>query len=128
MARILIIGADGQVGWELQRSMAALGEVVTAGPSLADHTLVLADAEYIQSLFEQLQPVLVINSGDYSAVDHAETYSDLAWAVLMFAWAEDMALLTGVDAVTDGGAARRNFTRLLSAYAGPEAAGDGLGS
>lgn len=81
MARILIIGADGQVGWELQRSMAALGEVVTAGPSLADHTLDLADAENIQSLFEQLQPGLVINAAAYTAVDQAETDSDLAWAV-----------------------------------------------
>lgn len=44
---------------------------------------------------------------------------DLAWAVLMFAWAEDMALLARVGPVTDGGASRRNFKRLLSAYAAP---------
>lgn len=44
---------------------------------------------------------------------------DLAWAVLMFAWAEDMALLARVDEVTDAGASRRNFKRLLNAYAAP---------
>jgi AcrR family transcriptional regulator len=48
---------------------------------------------------------------------------DLAWAILMFAWAEDMALLAKVLPVTEGGAARRNFARLLSAYAAPGAAG-----
>jgi TetR/AcrR family fatty acid metabolism transcriptional regulator len=42
---------------------------------------------------------------------------DLAWAILMFAWAEDMALLTNVEAVTTGGASRRNFKLLLAAYA-----------
>lgn len=41
---------------------------------------------------------------------------DLAWAILMFAWAEDMALLTKIDAVTKGGASQRNFARLLAAY------------
>lgn len=46
---------------------------------------------------------------------------DLAWAVLMFAWAEDMALLASVDQITTGGASRRNFMRLLAAYAPPEA-------
>ncbi len=44
---------------------------------------------------------------------------DLAWAILMFAWAEDMALLTSVEAVTTAGASRRNFMRLLDAYAPP---------
>jgi AcrR family transcriptional regulator len=44
---------------------------------------------------------------------------DLAWAVMMFAWAEDMALLSHVDEVTEGGASRRNFLRLLSTYAAP---------
>jgi AcrR family transcriptional regulator len=44
---------------------------------------------------------------------------DVAWAILMFAWAEDMALLSNCKPVTDGGAARRNFARLLSVYAAP---------
>jgi AcrR family transcriptional regulator len=46
---------------------------------------------------------------------------DVAWAILMFAWAEDMALLANCKPVTDGGAARRNFSRLLSVYATPGA-------
>jgi TetR/AcrR family fatty acid metabolism transcriptional regulator len=49
---------------------------------------------------------------------------DLAWAILMFAWAEDMALLARVDEVTGGGASRRNFARLLSAYATPSGMGE----
>jgi AcrR family transcriptional regulator len=49
---------------------------------------------------------------------------DLAWAILMFAWAEDMALLSNVQAVTTDGVSHRNFTRLLAAYA-PPSSGDG---
>lgn len=44
---------------------------------------------------------------------------DLAWAVMMFAWAEDMALLSKIDGVTTDGASHRNFKRLLAAYAAP---------
>ncbi len=46
---------------------------------------------------------------------------DLAWAILMFAWAEDMALLTDIEAVTTAGASHRNFKLLLDAYAPPRA-------
>jgi AcrR family transcriptional regulator len=52
---------------------------------------------------------------------------DLAWAILMFAWAEDLALLSRVMPVTDGGAARRNFARLLTVYAAPPTNGAGSG-
>jgi TetR/AcrR family fatty acid metabolism transcriptional regulator len=47
---------------------------------------------------------------------------DLAWAILMFAWAEDMALLARVEAVTEGGVSHRNFRRLFASYLTPEAA------
>jgi AcrR family transcriptional regulator len=47
---------------------------------------------------------------------------DLAWAVLIFAWAEDMALLARVGQVVDEGVSRRNFARLLAAYAPPAGA------
>ena len=47
---------------------------------------------------------------------------DLAWAVLMLAWAEDMALLVRADEVTTG-ASQRNFRRLLEAYAPPDTKG-----
>jgi len=44
---------------------------------------------------------------------------DLAWAVMMFAWAEDMALLSKIDGVTTDGASHRNFKLLLATYAAP---------
>ncbi len=81
MPRILIIGADGQVGWELQRSMASLGEVVTAGPHQANYLLDLADKNSIETLLRQLQPQLIVNAAAYTAVDQAESDSELAWAV-----------------------------------------------
>ena len=49
--------------------------------------------------------------------------ADVVWAILMFAWAEDMALLARVDEVIEGGSSRRNFVRLLSTYAPPGSAG-----
>ena len=51
--------------------------------------------------------------------------ADLAWAVLMFAWAEDMALLSRVEEVTKGGASRRNFQRLIATYKPSDSAAPG---
>lgn len=76
--------------------------------------------------YELLLPIVEEGQREGSIRSDVEP-GDLAWAVLMFAWAEDMALLARVDAVTDGGAARRNFMRLLSVYASP-AAGTGAAS
>jgi hypothetical protein len=70
--------------------------------------------------YELLLPIVEEGQREGSIRSDVEP-GDLAWAVLMFAWAEDMALLASVDPVTIGGAARRNFTRLLAAYAPPEA-------
>jgi hypothetical protein len=44
---------------------------------------------------------------------------DVAWAVLMFAWAEDYGLLQGVDQPMTEGASLRNFKRLLACFAPP---------
>ena len=45
---------------------------------------------------------------------------DLAWGVIMCAWAEDMALLNDAREVTIGGVSRRNFSRFLATFAPPE--------
>jgi AcrR family transcriptional regulator len=71
--------------------------------------------------FDLLLPIVEEGQREGSIRADVEA-GDLAWAILMFAWAEDMALLANCRPVTDGGAARRNFARLLSVYAGPVAA------
>ena len=70
--------------------------------------------------YELLVPIVEEGQRDGSIRSDVDP-GDLAWAVLMFAWAEDMALLARVEQVTDGGASRRNLKRLLTSYATPEA-------
>jgi dTDP-4-dehydrorhamnose reductase len=71
---ILLLGKDGQVGWQLQRSLAPHGEVIACGRSECD----LADLERLRSLVRQLKPSVIVNASAYTAVDRAESEPDLA--------------------------------------------------
>jgi dTDP-4-dehydrorhamnose reductase len=75
--RILLIGRDGQVGWELRRALAPLGEVVAAGRAELD----LADAGALRRAVREAAPALIVNAAAYTAVDRAESEPDLAMAV-----------------------------------------------
>jgi len=76
---ILLIGADGQVGWELQRTLAPLGHLIRATLNGRwEGTLNLADASSITRLIKDTQPHAVINAAAYTPVDKAETERDLA--------------------------------------------------
>lgn len=75
--KILLTGAGGQVGWELERALAPLGEVVAT-----DHRqLDLAQPEQIRAFVRQLQPSLIVNPAAYTAVDKAEQEPGLAHAI-----------------------------------------------
>jgi dTDP-4-dehydrorhamnose reductase len=69
MKRILLLGANGQVGWELQRSLAPLGELVACTRADAD----LAQPAQLQQLVERLTPDIIVNAAAYTAVDKAES-------------------------------------------------------
>ncbi len=75
--KILLLGKDGQVGWQLQRSLAPHGEVVACGRDRCD----LADLEQIRSIVREIRPAILVNAAAYTAVDRAETESDLAWRI-----------------------------------------------
>ncbi|MCU0956454.1 MAG: dTDP-4-dehydrorhamnose reductase [Hydrogenophaga sp.] len=77
LSRILLTGKNGQVGFELQRALAPLGEVVAVGTADCD----LADADAIRSLVQRVQPQLIVNPAAYTAVDKAESDSDQAHAI-----------------------------------------------
>ncbi len=81
MTRILLTGCDGQVGFELQKTLAPLGEVVAVDQAQCD----LADAQAIRSLVRKVQPHIIVNAAAYTAVDKAESEPELAMAVN--AWA-----------------------------------------
>ncbi len=72
--RILLFGANGQLGWELQRSLATLGEVV-APPRTGDGVLCgdLNDLDGLQRTVQTLRPDVVVNAAAYTAVDRAES-------------------------------------------------------
>lgn len=72
--RILLLGADGQVGWELRRALLPLGEVLPTSRAQAD----LADLPGLRALLEREQPDVIVNAAAYTAVDKAESEPELA--------------------------------------------------
>ena len=72
--RILLTGKDGQIGWELQRTLAPLGELVAFGRNGLD----LADLGALSSIVRALQPDVIVNAAAYTAVDQAQKEPELA--------------------------------------------------
>lgn len=77
MITILLSGKDGQVGWELERTLASLGRVVAFDHDGMD----LAKPDSIRKAVRQIRPNLIINAAAYTAVDRAESEPDIAMAV-----------------------------------------------
>jgi len=75
--RILLIGKNGQVGWELHRSLLTLGEIIAVDYPDID----LADADKIRQWVRDVQPDVIVNAAAYTDVDKAESEPDLAYAV-----------------------------------------------
>ncbi|WP_332815918.1 dTDP-4-dehydrorhamnose reductase [Ramlibacter sp.] len=79
--KILLFGARGQVGWQLQRSLAVLGEVVALDRHSTGACGDLRNAEGIAATVAQVAPQVVVNAAAYTAVDRAEDEPDLAFAI-----------------------------------------------
>jgi dTDP-4-dehydrorhamnose reductase len=75
--RILLTGANGQVGWELQRSLAPLGEVL----ALDRGQLGLADPDGLRQRVRAIAPHVIVNAAAYTAVDRAESEPEAARAI-----------------------------------------------
>jgi dTDP-4-dehydrorhamnose reductase len=75
--RILLTGRHGQVGFELQRALAPLGEVVAVGHAECD----FARPDQVQALVRRAAPQIIVNAAAYTAVDKAETDQETAFAV-----------------------------------------------
>jgi dTDP-4-dehydrorhamnose reductase len=79
---ILLLGKNGQVGWELQRALAPLGELVACdfdspGELRAD----FSEPESLRALVRRIKPHVIVNAAAHTAVDKAETEVDLARAL-----------------------------------------------
>ncbi len=75
--RLLITGANGQVGWNLQRTLGPLGDVT----ALTREQLDLADLDSVASAIRDLAPDILVNAAAYTAVDKAESEPELALAI-----------------------------------------------
>jgi dTDP-4-dehydrorhamnose reductase len=80
--KILLLGRNGQVGWELQRSLAPLGEVIALGRDSASNPNGLCgDLEQLDALahtVRQVRPDVIVNAAAHTAVDRAESEPELA--------------------------------------------------
>ena len=70
--KILLFGANGQVGWELQRSLSPLGELIALDRHSTELCGDLADLAGIASTVANLKPEVIVNAAAYTAVDKAE--------------------------------------------------------
>lgn len=73
----MLTGKNGQVGWELQRALAPLGDVVALDRSQLD----LANPDQIREQVREIKPGLIVNAAAYTAVDRAEEEPELAMAI-----------------------------------------------
>ena len=75
--KLLLLGKNGQVGWELQRALAPLGEVVALGSAEAD----FAQPEALEAIVRTVAPDIIVNAAAYTAVDRAESEPELAHTI-----------------------------------------------
>ncbi|MFM9383388.1 dTDP-4-dehydrorhamnose reductase [Pseudomonas sp. UV AK001] len=77
--KILLLGKNGQVGWELQRSLAPLGELVALDRHAVDGLCGdLSNLDALRAAIRQLKPDVIVNAAAYTAVDKAESDVELA--------------------------------------------------
>ena len=79
--KILLLGKNGQVGSELQRSLAPLGELLALDRSSTSHCGDLSNLEGLVETVREFRPDVVVNAAAYTAVDKAETDSETAFLV-----------------------------------------------
>lgn len=74
---ILVTGSNGQVGFELRRSLVPLGNVIALDRTTCD----LANPDGLRKIVRDLRPDVIVNAAAYTAVDRAETEAELAFAI-----------------------------------------------
>jgi dTDP-4-dehydrorhamnose reductase len=75
--KILVTGTSGQVGYELQRSLQGLGEVIAVDRAQMD----LSNLDQVRDVIRAVRPNLIVNPAAYTAVDKAETEQELAFRI-----------------------------------------------
>jgi len=75
--QILLLGKNGQLGWELQRTLATLGKVVALDVPEIDFTKV----DDLRRIVDQTQPQAIVNAAAYTAVDRAESEAGISQTI-----------------------------------------------
>ena len=70
--KILLLGKNGQVGWELQRSLAPLGEILALDSKIPDYCGDLSDLQGLLATVQRFAPDVIVNAAAYTSVDKAE--------------------------------------------------------
>lgn len=76
--KVLLLGCNGQVGWELQRSLAPLGDLVSLDFSSQEYVADFARPAQVAETVLRIRPDVVVNAAAHTAVDKAESEEDLA--------------------------------------------------
>ena len=76
--KILLLGKNGQVGWELQRSLAPLGEVLALDRYSTPYCGDLSQPEQLAQTVLNYQPDFIVNAAAHTAVDKAESEPEIA--------------------------------------------------
>jgi dTDP-4-dehydrorhamnose reductase len=76
--KILLFGCNGQVGWELQRSLSVLGELVALDFDSTDHKADFSQPEALTQTVRAIRPDVIVNAAAHTAVDKAESEPALA--------------------------------------------------
>jgi len=131
--KILLFGKDGQVGWELQRALACLGELHALGRLDAD----LGDADRLRACVRAIEPDVIVNAAAWTAVDRAESEEEAAYAInarapavlaeeaaRMKSWLVHYSTDYVFDGRKDGAYTEDDLTNPLSAYGRSKAAGE----
>lgn len=79
--KILLLGKGGQVGWELQRALAPLGELVALGTQSQDLAADFRQPEALAATVQAVRPDVIVNAAAYTAVDKAESEPAVAAAI-----------------------------------------------
>jgi dTDP-4-dehydrorhamnose reductase len=74
---IVVFGLNGQVGWNLRRTLACLGNVIAVGPPDVD----FRNHDSVIAILRQSKPAVIVNAAAYTAVDECEAREDIAFAV-----------------------------------------------
>lgn len=77
MKKILVTGKNGQIGWELQRTLSVLGHVVAIDSDEVD----FLSPDSLRNIIRLIKPDVIVNAAAYTAVDKAETEKEIAMAV-----------------------------------------------